>query len=96
VAKPEEEKTLSHPKNKCVHKIRTDLGEIEWGGMDWVLLYHDRDGWMTIVNAVFNLRVPQNASKLLSGCTVGDLSRMAPIRGVSYCFNQTSLPRRWR
>jgi hypothetical protein len=32
------------------------------------------------VNTVMNLRVPLNAGKFLSGCTVGGSSRMAELR----------------
>jgi hypothetical protein len=35
-----------------------DLREMEWGGMDWIDLAHDRDQWRTLVNMVMNLRVP--------------------------------------
>jgi hypothetical protein len=29
-----------------------DLGEIKWGGMDWIDLVQDRDQWRPIVNTV--------------------------------------------
>jgi hypothetical protein len=31
---------------------------VGWGGMDWIELAHDRDGWREILNVVMNLRVP--------------------------------------
>jgi hypothetical protein len=34
------------------------LGEVEWGGMDWIDLTQDRDLWRPLVNMVTNLRVP--------------------------------------
>jgi hypothetical protein len=34
------------------------LGEVYWGGMDWIVLTEDRDKWRALVNLVMNLRVP--------------------------------------
>jgi hypothetical protein len=36
-----------------------DIGEIGWGGVDWIGLAQDRDRWKALVNAVMNLRVPK-------------------------------------
>jgi hypothetical protein len=38
--------------------IKMDLGEIEWGGVDWIGLALDRDRWRALVSAVMYLRVP--------------------------------------
>jgi hypothetical protein len=35
-----------------------DLGEIGWGGVDWIGLAQDRNKWRAVVNEVMNLRVP--------------------------------------
>ena len=35
-----------------------DLGEVGWGGMDWMDVAQDRNTWQVLVNAVMNLRVP--------------------------------------
>jgi hypothetical protein len=46
------------PVISLTHNIRLDLGEVGWGGVDWIGLTQDKDKWRTLVNAVMNLRVP--------------------------------------
>jgi hypothetical protein len=41
-----------------------------------------------LVNAVMNLRVPQNAGDLPSGCRIGGLSSSAQLHRVSYPYNR--------
>jgi hypothetical protein len=47
--------------------------------MDWTDLAQDSGQWRIPVNAVMNLRVPQNAGKFLSSCTIGGFSRWAQL-----------------
>jgi hypothetical protein len=46
------------PRYRWVDNIKMDLGEIGWGGVDWIGLAQDRDNWRALVNAVTILRVP--------------------------------------
>jgi hypothetical protein len=43
--------------SKWVDNIEFDIGEIGWGGVDWVGLAQDRDKWTALVTVVMNLRV---------------------------------------
>jgi hypothetical protein len=63
-----------------VDNIKIDLREIGCDGVDWVDLVQDRDQWRVLVNTVMNFRVPLNAWKFLSGCTIGGFSRRAQLR----------------
>jgi hypothetical protein len=56
------------------------LREIGWDGMDWIDLAEDGDQWRALVNMVMNLRVPYNARKFLSSCTIGGISRRAHVQ----------------
>jgi hypothetical protein len=41
------------------------MGEIGWGGRDWIGLAQDRDRWRALVNGVMNLWVLQNAGETI-------------------------------
>jgi hypothetical protein len=58
VGKPEGNRPLGRPRGGWVDKIKMDLREIGWDGMDWIYLAQDRDQWRYLVNTVMNLRVP--------------------------------------
>jgi hypothetical protein len=58
VGKPEGKRPLGRPRRMWVDNIKMDLREIEWDGVDWIDVAHDRDQWRALVNAVLNLGVP--------------------------------------
>jgi hypothetical protein len=40
-----------------MYNIKTNLGEIGWGCVDWICLSQDREKFRALVNAIMNLRV---------------------------------------
>jgi hypothetical protein len=52
-------------------------------GMDWIGLGQDRDSWQLLLNAVMNLRVPENAGNFLTSYQLVSFSRRTLLHGVS-------------
>jgi hypothetical protein len=48
---------LGRPRYNWVDNIRMDLGEVEWGYVDWIGLAKARNRWRALLNSVLNLRV---------------------------------------
>ena len=67
MGKPEGKRPLGRPRCRWEDNIKMDLQEVGCGGVDWIELAQERDSWKTIVNAVMNHRVPQNAGNFLIG-----------------------------
>jgi hypothetical protein len=57
-SKKERNKPLGKRERRLDDRIKIDLREIGWGGMDWIHLTQGRDHWRALVNTVMNLRVP--------------------------------------
>jgi len=66
VGKLEGKRSLGRSWRRWEDNIKVDLEEMECGAMDWIELAQDRDRWRALVNAVMNLRVPQNAGNFLT------------------------------
>jgi hypothetical protein len=58
VGKPEGKRPLGRPRCRWVDKIKIDLREIGWDGVNWMDMAQDRDQWRALVNTVLNLGVP--------------------------------------
>ena len=67
MGKPEGMRPLGRPWLRWEDIIKLDLQEVLYEGMDLIDLVQDRDRWRVLVNAVMNLRVPQNAGNFLTG-----------------------------
>jgi hypothetical protein len=63
VGKSEGKRPLGRPNLRWVD-IRMYVGEVGWGGVDWIGLAQDRDR-RALVSVIMNLRVPQNAGKTM-------------------------------
>jgi hypothetical protein len=48
---------LRRPRRNLADNIKMDLIQIEWGGVDWIVLAQDRENLRALMNAVMNLRV---------------------------------------
>jgi hypothetical protein len=58
VGKTEGKRPVGRPRCKWVNNIKMDLGDVEWGGVDWIGLAQDRDKRRALLNAVINIRAP--------------------------------------
>jgi len=66
VGESDGKRPLGIPRRRWEDNIKTDLQEVGCGGRDRIKLAQDRDKWRTLLNAVMNLRVPQNAVNFLT------------------------------
>ena len=66
VGKREGKRPLGRPGRIWENNIKLYLLEVMWGYMDSTDLAQDRDGCRTFVNAVMNLRFPENAGNILT------------------------------
>jgi len=58
--KPEGRRPLGKLRRRCEDNIKMDFQEVEWGGMDCVVLARDRHKWQIRVKEVMDLSVPSN------------------------------------
>jgi hypothetical protein len=66
VGKPDGRKPLWRRRHRREDNIKIYLGDMGWGGMDWIDLAQDRDQLMALADTVMNLRVPYDVGIFLS------------------------------
>ena len=66
VWKPEGKRPFGRPKRRWQINIKMVLQEVGCGSTGWIDMFQERDKWRAFVNAVMNLRVPQNAWNFLT------------------------------
>jgi hypothetical protein len=57
LGKPKGKRPLGRTRRRLADSIGMDLGELGWGGVDWIDLIQDRGRWRVLVNMVMNLRI---------------------------------------
>jgi hypothetical protein len=67
VGMPEGKGPFGRPRCRWEDNVKTDLGEIGFGGVDWLGRTQDRDRWRAVVNTVMNLWVPQKVENFWTG-----------------------------
>ena len=67
VGRPEGKRQLGRPRRRLQDNIKVYRKETGWDGVVWIYLAEDRNRWWAVVNAVMNLRAPQNAAIFLTG-----------------------------
>ena len=63
-------------------RVKMDLQEVGCEGVDWIELAQDRDMRRTLVNAVMNIRFPQNVGNFLTSRKSVSFSRSTLLHGV--------------
>ena len=58
VGKPEGKRPFGRHQRRWEDNIKIELQKVGCGGVDWIELAEDRDGWRALVYVVMNLQVP--------------------------------------
>jgi hypothetical protein len=66
LGKPEGKDSFARLRRIWYDNIKMHLRETEWGVMDWIHLFQDRNQWQALVNTVTNLRVPRKADNFVT------------------------------
>jgi hypothetical protein len=83
VGKPKRKRLLGRKRRRWMDIINIVLGEIGWGGMNYIDLLQDRDRRRSFMKTEMNPLVPWNVGKLLSDCTTGGFSKRCQLHEVT-------------
>jgi len=83
VGNHEGKRPLGRPTRRWEDNIKMHIQKVRCGGLDWIKPAQDRYRWRALVNAVMNLRVPQNAGNFLTSLKPISCSRKTLLHGVS-------------
>ena len=83
VWKPEGKRPLRRPRHRWKDNINMDLQEVGCWGTDWIEMAQNADSWRALVNAVMNLRVPENVGNFLTSWKSVSFSRRTVFHGGS-------------
>jgi hypothetical protein len=82
VGKPEGKRQRERHRRRWEDNIKIDLREVGLRGMEWIDLAQERDRRRAVVNAVMNLRFPQNAGNFWTIRGPVSFSGRQLLRGV--------------
>ena len=60
VEKPEGKGPLGKPRSRWEYNVKMNLQEVRCGGVEWIDLALDMNGWRDLMNAAMNLTFPLN------------------------------------
>ena len=75
VGELEGKRSLGRPRRRWDDNIKMNIQKVERGGMDWINLAQDKDGWRAVVNAVMIFRVTLSAGNFLTDLKLACCSR---------------------
>jgi hypothetical protein len=92
VGKPEGKRPLRSPRHRWEDGIRMDLRETGWG-VDWIRLAQNRDRWLTVVNAMMNLRVLAPCGKTTTTFNFITGKHCQTIAYINFSYKYDAAPR---
>jgi hypothetical protein len=81
--KPEGKRPAGRSRHKWEDNMKTDLQEVERGGMDWIDVAQNRVRWWALVKIVMNLQVLSNVGNFFTSEELMSFSIMTLFHAAS-------------